>query len=202
MKWSGGAKKILRLGVFVLLAWISSISTIWSALQSQAVTEQVHPQERYSHHSQPAPDIWPGDKTFRIEPQESLRLQVTGARLECAEDDCTQHQRHCALEIDYRLSSEFGSNLDVDARVSCDACLDYTTWHGYRLKSNRCSTPSRHRLTRSSRIDGMIVVNFRFSPYEQVVDAEVRSIRCRIEEVDARRADAPGRLPSTALINE
>lgn len=201
MERPAAEKKILRLVIFVLLVYLFSTSTLWSALHPWPDKEGVHHMHLYSH-SHHSPDAQPPDNALDLGPKESLRLKVTGARLECTEDECTHHQDHCALEIHYHLSAEFRSNLDVDAQVVCHACLDYTTGLGYHLKSDNCSSPSHHHLTRSSQLDGKIVVDFQFSPYEQVVDAEVKSIRCRIEQVDTHHSRSPRYTTGPVWINE
>lgn len=137
--------------------------------------------ERYAHFHQqpPLPPLIDADK---VEQQESVRLRVTGARLACSEDDCSHHHHGCDLEIAYRLSADMQQDLDVGAQVVCQARLDYTTSHGYHLKSERCSSPASHTLHQRTHIDSTMVVEFQFSPYEQVIDAQVDSIHCHIEQ--------------------
>jgi len=141
--------------------------------------------ERYAHSHQqpPLPSLIDTDGAEdKAEQQESVRLRVTGARLACSEDDCSHHHHGCDLEIAYRLSVEIQQDLDVGAKVVCHARLDYTTSHGYHLKSERCSSPVSHTLHHRTHIDSTMVVEFQFSPYEQVIDAQVDSIHCRIEK--------------------
>ena len=118
-----------------------------------------------------------------VEQQESIRLDVTGASLSCTEDDCSHH-RGCSLEIAYRLSAKIQQDFDVGTQVVCEAVLEYTTSHGYHLKSERCSTPTAHILHHNDRIDSSLVVEFQFSPYEQVIDAEVGSMQCHLKRTE------------------
>lgn len=201
MKRAAGEKNLSRLVIFVVLVYLFSTSTLWSARYPLPASEDERHSDLYSR-SHPSPVTKPLEEQFDVKPKESLRLNVTGARLECSKDECTHHHRGCTLEIGYHLSSEFRSKLDVDARVVCHACLNYTTSHGYRLKSNSCSSPSHHHLTRARHLDSKIVVNFQFSPYEEVVDAEVKSIRCRIEHVNTHHFNSPGHPPDSVRVAE
>lgn len=136
---------------------------------------------RFAHfHQQPL--LQPPDKPSAVT-QESVRLDVTGAMLACSEDDCSHH-RGCNLKIAYRLSSRLGRDFNVAAQVICQARLGYTTSHGYHLKSERCSSPVTHVLQRHDRVNSTLEVEFQFSPYEQVIDAQVGSIRCHIEQAE------------------
>ena len=127
---------------------------------------------------QPAPQ-----KPLEMKQKESLRLDVTGAQLSCSEDDCSHH-RSCNLKIAYRLSSRGDQEFNVGAQVVCQARLNYTTSHGYHLKSERCSSPVAHTLQHQVHLDSTLVVEFQFSPYEQVVDAQVEAIQCHIEQAE------------------
>lgn len=115
--------------------------------------------------------------------KDKIQLQVTEARLLCSDNDCSHHA-DCALEIHYHLSSRLRSDLDVGAQIMCRARLDYTTSHGYELQSERCSKSETHHLNNNDRIDSSIVVDFNFSPYEEVVEARVGAIQCNIEHTD------------------
>lgn len=126
----------------------------------------------------------PKSQPMELDQPKTLHLDVTGARLSCSENDCSHHHQGCNLEISYRLSSEVQPNFDVGAHVVCRARLDYITSHGYHLKSERCSSPAGHTLHQTDHIDSMIEVEFQFSPYEQVVDAQVESIQCHIEQAE------------------
>ena len=116
--------------------------------------------------------------------KQTIRLKVTGAELHCSEDDCSHHHHDCKLEIMYSLSSENHAHHDIGASVVCNARLNYITSHGYRLQSERCSNPMCHTLHQHARIDSRIILGFQFSPYEQVVDAQVDSIQCHIEDAE------------------
>ena len=126
------------------------------------------------------------------EQKDSIRLDVTGAWLSCSEDDCSHHHHGCNLEIGYRLSSAVHSKLDLGAHVVCRARLDYMTSHGYHLQSERCSSPADHTLHHRDQVDSTIVVEFQFSPYEQVIDAQVGAIQCSIEDVDILHKNTTG----------
>ena len=174
-------KKSLRLLFFLVLFILLCCSANLSALPFLAPDADRLPPELYAHfHQQPA--LQPLVKPEQVEQKESLRLDVTGAWLSCAEDDCSHHHRGCDLEISYRLSAAVQSELEVGAQVVCQARLDYTTSHGHHLKSERCSSPADHTIHHPHHIDSTMVVEFQFSPYEQVIDAQVDSIHCHIAQ--------------------
>ena len=74
------------------------------------------------------------------------------------------------------LSAKLQQNLGVGTQVFSEAVLDYTTSHGYRLKSELCLSPATYILRYKDRIDSTLMAEFQFSPYEQVIDAEVGAI--------------------------
>lgn len=173
-------KKNSRLLIFLVLFILFCCSANLSALPFLSPDAERLPPELYAHfHQKPPPQ--PLVKPAQVEQKESLRLDVTGAWLSCAEDDCSHHSG-CNLEISYRLSAAVQSELDVGAQVVCQARLDYTTSHGYHLKSERCSSPAGHTIHHQNHIDSTMVVEFQFSPYEQVIDAQVDSIHCHIAQ--------------------
>lgn len=176
-------KKNSRLLIFLVLFNLFCFSANLSALPFLAPDTDRWPHEFYAHFHQ-KPQLRPLIKPDKVGQQEALRLHVTGARLACSADDCSHHHRDCNLEIAYRLSAEVQPEIDVGAQVVCQARLDYTTSHGYHLKTERCSSPANHILHHQDHIDSTIVVKFQFSPYEQVVDAEVDSINCHLEQAE------------------
>ncbi|MGI9535562.1 MAG: hypothetical protein ACR2PB_00725 [Desulfocapsaceae bacterium] len=176
-------KKNSRLLIFLVLFILFCFSANLSALPFLTPETNHPPDELYSHFHQKQ-QFQPRIRPDKAEQHESLRLNVTGAQLACSEDDCSHHHHGCALKISYHLSAELQPELDVGAQVVCQARLDYTTSHGYHLKTERCSLPSDHTLHHQDHIDSTIVVEFQFSPYEQVVDAQVDSIHCHIEQAE------------------
>lgn len=179
-----------------LLYFLALISVFWfspnlSALSSLTSSADQFSSELYAH-SHMKPQTLPKPQPAEAEQKESIRLDVTGAWLSCSEDDCSHHHRGCNLEIGYRLSSAVHSKLDLGAHVVCRARLDYMTSHGYHLQSERCSSPADHTLHHRDQVDSTIVVEFQFSPYEQVIDAQVGAIQCSIEDVDILHKNTTG----------
>jgi len=179
-----------------LLYILALVSIFWFSPDLSAVSALTSSDEQFSArlyaHSHQKQQIQPPPLPAEVEQKESIRLDVTGAWLSCSEDDCSHHHHGCDLEIAYRLSSEVQSKLDIGAHVVCRARIDYMTSHGYRLQSERCSSPADHTLHHQDHVDSTIVVEFQFSPYEQVVDAQVGSIQCSIEDVDIVRSRTTG----------
>lgn len=165
--------------LFLLIFWFApnllALSSVSSDLHGSGGPLYVHFHQR--HHLQPP------DKPVEVSRTETVRLDVTGAMLACDEDDCSHH-RGCSLEIAYRLSSEVRQDFNLAAQVICQARLGYTTSHGYQLRSERCSAPADHVLQHHDQVESTLMVKFQFSPYEQVVDAQVGSIQCRIERAE------------------
>lgn len=179
-----------------LLYFLALISVFWfspnlSALSSLTSSADQFSSELYAH-SHMKPQTLPKPQPAEAEQKESIRLDVTGAWLSCSEDDCSHHHHGCNLEIGYRLSSAVHSKLDLGAHVVCRARLDYMTSHGYHLQSERCSSPADHTLHHRDQVDSTIVVEFQFSPYEQVIDAQVGAIQCSIEDVDILHKNTTG----------
>lgn len=185
----GGDKKFSHLLPVLLLITIFWCAPRLFALPSPSPEVNRSPGTRYAHYhreSSPQKLREPAEAIQRG----SLQLEVTGARFSCSEDDCSHHRR-CDLEIHYHLSSTVRQNLDIATEVICSARLDYTTSHGYHLKSEQCSSPAAHILHRHDQINSTMLVEFRFSPYEQVVDAQVDAIHCHIEGAEFVRGSAP-----------
>ncbi len=198
---SGGKKNSVRL-LFLLM----SIFFFWGtprlfALHQPYVSENQSAAGLYAH-SHHKPPVEQPTRPKDSHSRETLRLDVTGARLLCSEDECSHHHHDCALEIAYRLSADLLSRLDIGAHVVCHARLDYTTSHGYRLQSQRCSSPASHTLHQSDVIDSKIVVDFQFSTYEQVVEAQVGAIHCSIENVDILNSESTTDTPEQALVSD
>ena len=173
------SQSLIFLVPFILFCFSVNLSAMTSITPN---TDHL-PYELYAHFHQ-KPQLQPMITPEKVKQPESLRLAVTGARLACSEDDCSHHHRGCDLLIAYRLSAKVQPKLIVGAQVVCQARLDYTTSHGYHLKSDRCSSPVDHTLHHQDHLDSTMVVEFQFSPYEQVIDAQVDSINCRIEQTD------------------
>lgn len=180
MEEPAGEKKTLYFPYFLALTTLFCFTPNLFALPFLPADEKHDPGERYAYfHHEPA--LQPLSEPVESKQQQSLRLDVTGATLSCKEDDCNHH-RGCSLEIAYRLSSKVKQEIDVGTQVICQAQIDYTTSHGYHLKSERCSSPAPHILQHNDRVDSTLVLEFQFSPYEQVVDTEVGAIQCRLEK--------------------
>jgi len=113
--------------------------------------------------------------------KQAVRLEVTGAELVCSGSECSHYRQGCRLEIKYRLSSDYRAESDIDTWVTCRAKLSYQISHGYHLISERYSNPICHTLHKMSAVNSKVVLGFQFSPYEEVVDAQVDSIQCHLE---------------------
>lgn len=172
------------ISVFLFSPNLSALSSLTSSTDQFSGKLYAHSHINRQTLSKPQP--------AEAEQKDSIRLDVTGAWLSCSEDDCSHHHHGCNLEIGYRLSSAVHSKLDVGAHVVCRARLDYMTSHGYHLQSERCSSPADHTLHHRDQVDSTIVVEFQFSPYEQVIDAQVGSIQCSIEDVDLLHKNTTG----------
>lgn len=169
--------------IFLVLTTLICSSPNSSAIAIITAESSLPSHELYSHYHQNE-QLQPIPRQDTVEQHESLRLDVTGARLACSEDDCSHHHHGCDLEITYRLSAQMQTELSLGAQVVCQARIDYLTSHGYHLRSERCSSPAEHIFHQRNHIDSTIVVKFQFSPYEQVIDAQVGSIQCRIEQAE------------------
>lgn len=180
MEESAREKKSSSLLSFLVLTTLFWFTPSLFALPSIPTDENRNLGDRYTYFHQ-KPDLQQLTEPAESKQQQSLRLDVTGASLSCKEDDCSFH-RGCNLEIDYRLSSKVQQKIDVGTQVICQAQIDYTTSHGYHLKSERCSSPATHILHNNDRIDSTLMVEFQFSPYEQVVGTEVGAIQCHLEK--------------------
>ena len=185
----GGQNNSDHLFFIVLL-----LTIFWSAPQLFALPSPGFEKNRptnyeYAHsHRNASPQ--PTVKPAKITRSESVQLDVTGARFSCSDDDCSHH-RDCDLEIDYHLSSTVNKNFDIATEVVCRARLDYTTSHGYHLQSERCSSSAAHTLHHHDDIHSTVVVTFLFSPYEEVVDAQVGAIHCHIEGAELVKTESP-----------
>lgn len=179
MQRSTDKKKSVRLAVTTIFISLFLCSSPALALQTDQFPDAL-PSLQLAH-SQFEPLLprphQPSDETG----QNRVDLQVTEAWLHCEDNGCSHHE-DCALEVYYRLSSALRSAQGIGARISCRVRLDYTTSHGYELQSERCSKSETHRLYHSDRVESSIIVDFRFSSYEQVVDVRVGSIQCSIEQ--------------------
>ncbi len=178
-----GKKFLSRLPFFLIPICIMFGSSQLYALQHGSDSEYRSSTSLYAHAHQPQQQQPAVRQTDSSQP-ETIHLQVTGARLHCSENECSHHHQNCALEIQYQLSSGFTSDLNIGAQVVCHVRLDYLTSHGYQLWSERCSCPVEHTLQKNAHIAAKVTVNFLFSPYEQVVDANVGAIRCSIERTN------------------
>ncbi len=182
MAASGGDKKSSYLLPVLLLMAIFWSAPLLFALPAASPELNGFPGNEYAHHRQGSSPLKP-PKAAEENQHGLLQLDVTGARFSCSADDCSHH-RGCDLEIEYHLSSDVQQTHDIATEVKCRARLDYTTSHGYRLKSERCSSPAAHILHHHDQINSTIVLEFQFSPYEQVVDAQVGAIHCHIEAAE------------------
>ena len=174
-KFSGLVIIVLFLQIFWFAPSLFALSLVSSVPHGSAVPLYAH-----FHQDQ---RLQPPDKPAEVSRLETVRLDVTGAMLARDADDCSHH-RGCTLEIGYRLSSKMRHDVDVAAQVICQARLGYTTSHGYQLRSERCSAPADHVLHRRDQVESTLMVKFHFSPYEQVIDAQLGSIQCRIERAE------------------
>lgn len=152
-----------------------------SLLALQADDSPYRPDSLLLAHSHIKQDLPLPEISLNRPGKDTIQLQVTEARLLCSDNDCSHHE-NCALEIQYLLTSVLQSARDVGAQIMCRARLDYTTSHGYELQSERCSKSETHHLMNNDHIDSSIIVDFQFSPYEEVIEARVGSIQCNIEK--------------------
>ena len=127
--------------------------------------------------------------------KETIRLNVTRANFSCSEDECSHYHTGCALEIHYSVTSVNHTGLDVGASIVCSARVNYVTDHGYKLRSERCSPPVDYTLKRDSRIDSKVVLDFQFSPYEEVIEAHVGAIQCHIEDAEVMHHSSTSQFP-------
>lgn len=178
-----GKNFLSRLSFPLIVICIIFASSQLHALQQDSESAYRNSTSLFAHSHYPQqrqPSIRPADSQM----PDTILLQVTGARLHCSENECSHHHQDCALEIEYQLSSVFYSDLHIGAQVICHARLDYTTSHGYQLQSERCSPPVEHTLKKNDHIAAKITVDFLFSPYEEVVDANVGALQCSIEQTN------------------
>ena len=127
--------------------------------------------------------------------KETIRLKVTGANFSCSEDECSHYHNGCALEIHYSVTSGNHTGLDIGASIVCSARVNYVTDHGYKLRSERCSPPVDYTLKRDSHIDSNVVLDFQFSPYEEVIEAHVGAIQCHIEDAELIHHSSTSQFP-------
>jgi len=128
---------------------------------------------------------WPhsSSRDFNTDKQQTLSLNVTGLNLFCPKSQCHSHYKECILEVDYSLLTERSSDVDLDAAVCCRARLGYKTSHGYELKSESSFQKICHLHPIDFNQENQVSLRFAFSDYEEVIDAELESIECRINSV-------------------
>ena len=115
---------------------------------------------------------------------EAIRLDVTGTRFRCTESQCEHHYDNCIVEIDYELRADTRPDLSLEASVSCHADITYGTGHGYILTSSSDSKLQVHRLQPRVPDAHHLSMCFTFSSYEEVITAQLDSVKCRIKEVE------------------
>ena len=116
--------------------------------------------------------------------QQTLTLNVTGLNLFCSKSQCHSHHKECRLEVNFSLFSEGISGADLDAAICCKARLGYRTSHGFELQSESSSEKICHLHQGDFNKQNQVFLRFAFSDYEEVVDADLESIECRIESVE------------------
>jgi hypothetical protein len=117
---------------------------------------------------------------------EAIRLDVTGTRFHCTESQCEHHYDNCIVEIDYELSAETRPELELEASVRCSADITYGTGHGYILTSSTDSHMQTHSLKPRMPDAHHLSMCFKFSRYEEVITAQLDSVKCRIKKVDLK----------------
>lgn len=98
---------------------------------------------------------------------------------------CDHYYRQCALEIDYTLYSEKVRIATNEAVISCRASIVYQTEGGCRLNSE--AGPERHHhhtLKYTAEYSSKLSLHFHFSKYEQVTEAQLDRLECRVHPGD------------------
>lgn len=111
-------------------------------------------------------------------------LDVTGLKLSCLKSQCQTHHKECRLEVNYFLIGEGISGADLDAAICCKVRLGYMTSHGFELQSESSTENICHLHQADFNQTNHVSLEFAFSDYEQVVDADLESIECRIKSVE------------------
>ena len=110
-------------------------------------------------------------------------VSVDRAVFACSEAACDHYYRQCGLDIDYTLYSQAGTAVS-EAVISCRAKIVYQTKTGYRLNSEAGPETSRHALINTAEYSSQLSLHFHFSEYEQVIEAQLDKIECRVHPGD------------------
>lgn len=124
--------------------------------------------------------------------EDNVILKVIETRFFCSESDCDHHYRGCKIEITYGLLAENVSGIPIGTSVYCKARIVYKTEHGYQINSESYSENSHHDIDARTRGRSTVNLDFTFSSYEQVIEARLRSVECRIQTHP--RSAQPARL--------
>ncbi|WP_163340398.1 hypothetical protein [Desulfopila sp. IMCC35008] len=124
------------------------------------------------------PDL---DKRARLKQPEALKLAVRDISFTCQQGCCGHYYDHCDLHIHYHAHLEEGMNLPVAMAVTCDGAIEYKT-EGGDLLINESEPVTVHRtMLTETRDDAYVSLDFPFSYYEGVVEAQLTFVKCRID---------------------
>jgi hypothetical protein len=100
------------------------------------------------------------------------------------ENACDHYYRQCGLEIDYTLYSEKAGRATNEAVIVCRASIVYQTEGGCRLNSEAEPKRHHHNLKHNAEYSSKLSLHFHFSAYEQVTEAQLDRLECRVHPGD------------------
>lgn len=128
------------------------------------------------------------EKRAKLEQPETLRLVVEDISFTCQQGCCGHYYDHCDLHIHYNAHLKEGMHLPVATAVTCDGAIEYSTASGDLLINESEPVTVRRTLLTVPRDDAYVSLDFPFSYYEGVVEAQLTSVRCRIDKEELSSA--------------
>jgi hypothetical protein len=119
-----------------------------------------------------------------LKQSDTIKLVVEDISFTCHEGCCGHYYENCDLHIHYNAHLKEGMSLPVATVVTCVGAIKYKTVEGDLLVNESEPVIVHRTLLTESHDRSYVSLDFAFSFYEAVVEAQLTSVKCRINRED------------------
>lgn len=109
-------------------------------------------------------------------------LNVSDVSVDCDESYSGDYYRDCEVEIDYRLSTDYRGQSQIEVEVDCEARVGYKARSGVNSSESDSDSDSFDLYAGDSAFESM-TLDVSFPMYKEVYSVELESADCEIDDL-------------------
>ena len=111
-------------------------------------------------------------------------VSVDSTELNCSESYLGNYYQSCDASLSYSVSTDYSGGSYLEAEVECNLEIKYRGKDSYAWSHDSAAHDEDHDLYAHDTESGHASFMFLFSPYLEVVAAEVVHVECEIDDVE------------------